>query len=150
MITRHRREFEVRRMCGVLEVRLSEYDASRQRPPSWHALIDEVLLAHVRIAHDASGRTYGAPWVHRELQAEGLPTSTKHDAPIAPNRLARQFDVNGIGINRIWVADITHILTREGPLYMAAVLDLGSRRCVGWAVQDSMEVELVASTNTLT
>ena len=58
--------------------------------------------------------------------------------------------MNGIGVNRIWVADITHILTREVPLYVAAVLDLGSRRCVGWAMQDSMEVELVASTNTLT
>ena len=122
VITRHRREFEVRLMCRVLEVRPSGYYASLKRPPSWHALIDEVLMAHVRIAHDASGQTYGAPRVHRELQAEGLPTSTKrvarlmredglvarprkrgrvsttnsnHDEPIAPNRLARQFDVNG-------------------------------------------------------
>ena len=134
MITRHRREFPVRRMGRVLEVRPSGYYASLQRPPSWHALIDEVLMAHVRIAHDASGQTYGAPRVHRELQAEGLPTSTKrvarlmredglvarprtrgrvsttnskHDEPIAPNRLARQFDVNGVDINRIWVADIS-------------------------------------------
>ena len=170
VITRHRREFEVRLMCRVLEVTPSGYYASLKRPPSWHALIDEVLMAHVRIAHDASGQTYGAPRVHRELQAEGLPTSTKrvarlmredglvarprkrsrvsttnskHDEPIAPNRLARQFDVNGIALNRIWVADITHIPTREGPLYLATVLDLGSRRCVGWAMQDSMEVALV-------
>ena len=170
MITRHRREFEVRLMCRVLEVTPSGYYASLKRPPSWHALIDEVLMAHVRIAHDASGQTYGAPRVHRELQAEGLPTSTKrvarlmredglvarprtrsrvsttnskHDEPIAPNWLVRQFDVNGIALNRIWVADITHIPTREGPLYLATVLDLGSRRCVGWAMQDSMEVALV-------
>ena len=156
-------------MCRVLEVKPSGYYAARKRPPSWHALIDEVLMAHVRIAHDASGQTYGAPRVHRELQAEGLPTSTKrvarlmredglvarprkrsrvsttnsnHDEPIAPNRLARQFDVNGIALNRIWVSDITHIPTREGPLYLATVLDLGSRRCVGWAMQDTMEVEL--------
>ena len=122
------------------------------------------------IAHEASGQTYGAPRVYRELQAEGLPTSTKrvarlmredglvarprqrsrvsttnsnHDQPIAPNRLARQFDVNGIDINRIWVADITHIPTREGPLYLATVHDPGSRRCVGWAMQDTMETELV-------
>jgi putative transposase len=159
-------------MCRVLEVNPSGYYAALKRPPSWHALIDEVLMAHVRIAHDASGQTYGAPRVHRELQAEGLPTSTKrvarlmredglvarprkrarvsttnsnHDEPIAPNLLARQFDVNGIAINRIWVADITHIPTREGPLYLATVLDLGSRRCVGWAMQDTMEVELVLS-----
>ena len=70
-------------------------------------------------------------------------SNSKHDEPIAPNRLARQFAVNGVDINRIWVADITHIPTREGPLYLATVLDLGSRRCVGWAMQDTMEVELV-------
>ena len=132
MITRHRGEFEVRLMCRVLEVSPSGYYASRKRPPSWHALIDEVLMAHVRIIHAESGETYGAPRVHRELQAEGLPASPKRVArlmredglvarpretarasrrpirtttdPIAPNLLARQFDVNGVGINRVWVA----------------------------------------------
>lgn len=172
VITRHRREFQVRLMCRVLEVAPSGYYASLKRPPSWHALIDEVLMARVRMVHHESGKTYGAPRVHRELQAEGLPTSTKriarlmredglvarprrrsrvattnsnHGDPIAPNLLARQFDVNGVGINRVWVADLTHIPTREGPLYLATVLDLGSRRCVGWAMQDSMEVELALS-----
>ena len=159
-------------MCRVLEVSPSGYYASLKRPPSWHALIDEVLMAHVRIAHHESGNTYGAPRVQRELQAEGLPVSTKrvarlmqedglaarrptarrvsttdsnHDHPIAPNLLARQFDVNGIAVNRVWVSDITYIPTREGWLYLATVLDLGSRRCVGWAMRDSMEVELALS-----
>ena len=159
-------------MCRVLEVSPSGYYASLKRPPSWHALIDEVLMAHVRIAHHDSGNTYGAPRVQRELQAEGLPVSTKrvarlmqedglvarrptarristtdsnHDHPIAPNLLARQFDVNGIAVNRVWVSDITYIPTREGWLYLATVLDLGSRRCVGWAMRDSMEVELALS-----
>lgn len=172
VITRHRREFELRLMCRVLEVSPSGYYASLKRPPSWHALIDEVLMAHVRIIHHESGETYGAPRVHRELQAEGLPTSTKrvarlmreeglvarprrrhrvsttdanHDHPIAPNLLARQFDVHGVGINRVWVADLTYIPTREGTLYLAAVLDLGSRRCVGWAMRDTMAVELALS-----
>ena len=58
---------------------------------------------------------------------------------------ARQFDVNGIGINRVWIADMTYIPTREGWLYLATVLDLGSRRCVGWAMRDTMEVELPLS-----
>lgn len=169
VITRHRGEFEVRLMCRVLEVCPSGYYASLKRPPSWHALIDEVLMAHVRIIHAASGKTYGAPRVHRELQAEGLPASPKrvarlmrddglvarprkrarvsttdsnHDDPIAPNLLARQFDVNGIAINRVWVADLTYVPTREGFLYLATVLDLGSRRCVGWAMDDQMEVDL--------
>jgi transposase InsO family protein len=156
-------------MCRVLEVSPSGYYASRKRPPSWHALIDEVLMARVRIIHAESGETYGAPRVHLELQAEGLPASPKrvarlmreeglvarprkarrvsttdstHDDPIAPNRLVRQFDVNGVGIDRVWVADITYIPTREGMLYLAIVLDLGSRRCVGWAMRDTLEEEL--------
>ena len=53
--------------------------------------------------------------------------------------------MNSVAINRVWVGDITHIPTREGPLYLATVLDLGSRRCVGWAMRDDMEVELVLS-----
>jgi transposase InsO family protein len=159
-------------MCRVLEVSPSGYYASLKRPPSWHALIDEVLMAHVRIIHAESGKTYGAPRVHQELQAEGLPASPKrvarlmredglvarprrrwrvsttnsnHTNPIAPNLLARQFDVNGMGLNRVWVADMTHIPTREGPLYLATVLDLGSRRCVGWAMRETLEVELALS-----
>ncbi len=172
VITRHRDEFKVRLMCRVLEVSPSGYYVSLKRPPSWHALIDEVLMAHVRIIHAESGETYGVPRVHRELQAEGLPASPKrvarlmredgliarprkrqrvsttdsnHADPIAPNLLARAFDVNGVGINRVWVADMTHIPTREGPLYLATVLDLGSRRCVGWAMRETLEVELALS-----
>ena len=172
VITRHRDEFPVRLMCRVLEVSPSGYYASRQRPPSWHALIDEVLMARVRIIHAESGETYGAPRVHRELQAEGLPASPKriarlmregdlvarprqaprvcttdstHADPIAPNLLAREFDVDGIALNRVWVADMTYIPTREGMLYLATVLDLGSRRCVGWAMRNTLEVDLPLS-----
>jgi transposase InsO family protein len=157
-------------MCRVLEVSPSGYYASLKRPPSWHALIDEMLMARVRIIHAESGETYGAPRVHAELQAEGLPASPKrvarlmredglvarprgasrvrttdsnHDHPIAPNLLARQFDVNGVALDRVWVADFTYIPTREGMLFLATVLDLGSRRCVGWAMRDTMEVDLV-------
>ncbi len=172
VITRHRGEFPLRLMCRVLEVSPSGYYASRKRPPSWHALIDEVLMARVRMIHAESGETYGAPRVHRELQAEGLPASPKrvarlmregalvarprkarrvattdsdHDDPIAPNLLGRQFDVNGVGVNRVWVSDITYIPTREGWLYLATVLDLGSRRCVGWAMRDDLAGELALS-----
>ena len=172
VITRHRDEFEVRLMCRVLDVSPSGYYASRTRSPSWHALIDEVLMAHVRIIHKDSGETYGAPRVHQELQAEGLPASPKrvarlmredglvarprkrprvsttdsrHEDPIAPNLLARAFDVHGVAINRVWVADITYVPTREGMLYLASVLDLGSRRCVGWAMRETLDGELAVS-----
>jgi transposase InsO family protein len=163
-------------MCRVLDVSPAGYYASLKRPLSWHALIDEVLMARVRIIHEESGETYGAPRVHQELQAEGLPASPKrvarlmradglvarprkrrrlattdshHDHPIAPHLLARAFDVNGVGgplgTNRVWVADITYIPTREGTLYLATVLDLGSRRCVGWAMRDTLEVDVALS-----
>ena len=170
VIARHRGEFPVRLMCRVLEVSVAGFYAYLKRPLSWRALIDELLMAHVRVAFTESGATYGAPRVLQELRAAGLPTSTKrvarlmredglvarprrarrvvttnsqHDYPIAPNRLQRQFDVHGVGLNRVWVGDITYLPTREGPLYLATVLDLGSRRCVGWAMQDTMEGELV-------
>ena len=170
VIARHRDEFPVRLMCRVLGVSVAGFYAYRQRPLSWRRVIDEVLMSHVRLAFAASHERYGAPRVLQELQAEGFPTSQKrvarlmreaglrarprrgrrvqttdsnHTDPIAPNRLARQFDVNGVALNRVWVGDITYLPTREGPLYLAAVLDLGSRRCVGWAMQETMEVELV-------
>jgi transposase InsO family protein len=159
-------------MCRVLEVSPSGYYAWLKRPLSWHAVVDELLMAHVQIIHAESGETYGAPRVHRELQAEGLPvgpkrvarlmreeglvgrppkrarvvtTNSNHDDPIAPNLLGRQFDVEGLAVNRVWVSDITHIPTREGGLYLSTVLDLASRRCVGWAMRDHMEVELTLS-----
>ena len=172
MITRHRGEFAVRLMCRVLEVSPAGYYASRKRPASWHTVIDELLMAHVRIAHAESDETYGAPRVQRELQAVGLPVSTKrvarlmregrlaarapkrrrvtttdstHNDPIAPNLLGRQFDVRGVALDRVWVSDITYLPTREGWVYLATVLDLGSRRCVGWAMRDTLEVELALS-----
>ena len=172
VITRHRGEFEVRLMCRVLAVSPSGYYASRKRPPSWHALIDEILMARVRLIHHESGDTYGAPRVHHELQTEGLPASPKriarlmreqglaarprkrhriattdsnHDHPIAPNLLAREFAVTSVGLNQVWIADITYLPTREGTLYLATLLDLGSRRCVGWAMRETIEVDLVLS-----
>jgi len=172
VITRHRREFEVRLMCRVLAVSPAGYYASLTRPASWHAVVDDLLMRHVRIAHAASGETYGAPRVQQELTAAGLPVSTKrvarlmredglaargkkarrvattdshHAEPIAPNLLARQFDVHGSAVNRVWVSDITAIPTREGLLYLATVLDLGSRRCVGWAMRDRIDLDLALS-----
>jgi putative transposase len=128
-----------------LEVSPAGYYASLKRPPSWHALIDDALMARVRVIHEESGDTYGAPRVHQGLPAEGLPASPKrvarlmredglvarprkrhhivttdsnHDHPIAPNVLARDFDVNGItgprGINRVWAADITYVTRAPG------------------------------------
>ncbi len=101
----------MRRMCRVLAVSVSRYYAYRQRPERWRAVIDEVLMAHVRIAFAESVETYGAPRVHQALRAARLPTSTQ--------RVAR--------------------LMRE------AGGRLARKRAVGWAMRDTMEVDLVLS-----
>jgi putative transposase len=167
----HRGEFPVRLMCRVLDVTASGFYAWRQRSPSAHRLADEVLMARVRIAHAESGRTYGAPRIHRELRAQGIrvgkkrvarlmqhegiavrrrrrfvrTTDSTHADPIAPNLLQRQFAPGPLAVNRVWVSDITYVPTREGWLYLATILDLASRRCVGWAMRDTLEGELAIS-----
>jgi len=153
-------------MCRLLGVKPSGYYAWRTRGPSARQLADEVLLAHVRVAHVASHETYGAPRVQRELQAQGIPTSRKrvarlmrtaglaarprrrfvvttdstHHEPVAPNLLARDFTIarTPAALNRVWVSDLTYVPTQEGWLYLATVLDLGSRACIGWAMRDSL------------
>ena len=164
-IARHVDEFDVRLMCEMLEVSPAGYYASRKRSPCARAIADERLLLNVRIAHEESGGTYGAPRAQRELKDDGLSVGTKrvarllrqeglraraaggrrHAHPIAPNLLARQFDVNSVGLNRVWVSDITYVPTRSGWLYLATVLDLASRRVVGWAMRDTLEAELAVS-----
>ena len=151
------------------------YASRHQRAPSARALADERLLCQIRLSHGVSHQTYGAPRVQRDLRDLGFRVGTKrvarlmrtdglvarapqryvhttdsaHAHPIAPNLLERQFglhDVNGIrAVNRVWVSDITYVPTREGWLYLAVVLDLGSRRNIGWAMRDTLEAELAVS-----
>ena len=158
--------FKVRLMCRVLGVRPSGYYAWRKRGPTARQVADEVLMAHVKLEHQASRATYGAPRVHRELQAAGVRTSKKrvarlmrtaglvarpprrfvvtttsaHQEPVAPNLVAREFAVarTTAELNRVWVSDLTYIPTHEGWLYLATVLDLGSRACIGWAMRESL------------
>jgi transposase InsO family protein len=172
-IARHHGEHDVRLMCEVLEVSPSGYYAWGKRPVSERAIADERLLLNIRIAHAKSDGSYGAPRVQRELKDDGIAVGTKrvarlmradglqgraprrrrrpqttdstHAHPIAPNLLDRQFDVNGVALNRVWVSDITYVPTQEGWLYLAAVLDLASRRCVGWAMRDTLDAELAIS-----
>ena len=168
-ITRHRDDYPVRLMCRVLDLAPSGYCAWRQHAsPTAHAIADERVLLNIRLAHHASGGTYGAPRVHQELRAGGVTvgkkrvarlmhehqlvgrpprrwvrtTDSHHAYPIAPNRLQRQFDVNGMQRNQVWVSDITYVPTGEGWLYLAVVLDLASRRVIGWAMRETLEAEL--------
>ncbi len=153
-------------MCEVLDVTRSGYYAWEKRPPSKHQLTDEELLVHIRDAFRRSRGTYGSPRIYAELKERGLnvgrhrvarlmrqdglqarrkkryrrTTNSEHGLPVAPNLLERRFDVSEP--NAVWAADLTSLWTQEGWLYLAVILDLYSRRVVGWAMDDNMRKEL--------
>jgi putative transposase len=163
----HQDEFPVQRMCSVLGVSPSGYYAWQSRPVSLRAQANEKLLAEIRAIHSRSRKTYGSPRVHAELTADGFrvgknrvarlmrvenlrgqrkqkqprTTNSQHSHPVAPNHLNRDF--HATRPNEKWVADITYIPTAEGWLYLAVVLDLFSRKIVGWAFAATLESSLV-------
>ena len=170
----HRDSYPVRLMCAVLEVSPAGYYAWRERPVSERAKSNAALLDTIRqVHHDSHGR-YGSPRVHAVLKNQGRgisrgriermmhhhgiraimakprrvrTTDSRHGLPIAPNLVARDFTAKAA--NRVWLADITYIPTAEGWLYLAAVMDLFSRRIVGWAMRDTMQVELASAALTM-
>ncbi len=158
VIQAHRHEFMVWLMCRVLEVSRSGFYLWLKRPASQRSVENDLLLAAIRAVHRASRGVYGSPRVHAQLRAlsksygrnriarlmrehkiQGkrkrkfrATTDSNHNFPISGNVLDRKFTVEMP--NRAWVADITYIATKEGWLYLAAVMDLYSRRIVGWAM----------------
>ena len=168
-IETHRREFPVSLMCHVLGVSRSGFYAARKRGLRQRELADQRLRLEIRSVHRASNRRYGSPRVHGELKAQGIlcgknrverlmredglrakprrrfqvTTNSAHAYPIAPNLLERNFTAEEVGgLDRIWVGDITYIPTRQGWLYLSIILDLASRRVVGWAMKDTLEASL--------
>jgi transposase InsO family protein len=168
-IARHVGEYPLRLLRAGVDVSPAGYYAWRTRTtPSQRARADEILMARVRVSFRRSKGTYGAPRVHGDLRAAGVrvakkrvarlirqdglvarrrrrrvrTTDSAHAQPIAPNHLDRRFDVNGVAINRVWVSDITYIPTAEGVLFLAVVLDLASRRVVGWSMQATLAADL--------
>jgi putative transposase len=166
-IEQHARTYSVRLMCRVLGVSASGYYAWRSRPESPRAVANRDLLERIRRIHVAHHGRYGSPRMHAALRAQGhqasrgrverlmrrhgiralarrrfRPTTTdsRHQLPIAPNLLQQKFMASVP--NRVWLADITYIPTGEGWLYLAAVLDLATRKVVGWAMRDHMRTEL--------
>lgn len=166
VITAHRDDYAVRRMCAALDVSESGYYAAQHRAASPRRVTEGRLRVEIRAAYAKSHRRYGAPRVHRELRAAGLrvakkrvarvmreeglaararrrfvrTTDSTHAAPISANLLARCFAV--ADCDRVWVSDITYVPTHAGWLYLAVVLDLASRRVVGWAMRASLEEAL--------
>jgi len=156
----------VSRQCRMLGVSASGYYAWRGRKASRRQRDDLVLLAHVRACFARSRQTYGSRRIRAELQADGLAvgrfriarlmqdnglkalqkarfqktTDSAHTQPVAPNLLDQDFAAEGP--NQKWGVDITYIWTTEGWLYLAIVLDLFSRRIVGWAVSERITKEL--------
>jgi transposase InsO family protein len=163
-------QHNVKRGCQLLEVSRSAYYA-RHAGPSRRAQQDAGLTEQIITVHEESGGTYGAPRVHAELREQGRRHSRKRIARLmraagrrgrAPRRwrtttvpdpagaaalpdlVARDFTVAADQVNTRWCGDITYINTWEGWLYLATVIDLASRRVVGWATADHLRTDLVA------
>lgn len=158
--------FPVSMMCRQLRVSRSGYYAWRSRPESKRVQENRRLLVEIRAVHEEYRRVYGSPRVHFELQSRGVKvgrhrvarlmrqngirarrkrrfrrtTDSKHSFAVAPNTLNREFE--SVAANHRWTADITHLWTRQGWLYLAVILDLYSRYVVGWATGRRIDGDL--------
>jgi putative transposase len=153
-------------MCRLLGLSPSGYYASVDRAPSARAKADATLLERIRAIHERSRGTYGAPRIHVELASQGIrvgrkrvarlmhaaglqgvsrrkwvTTTVRDGARPAPDLVQRHFAAQAP--DRLWVADITYIATWAGFLYLAVVIDVFSRRVVGWAMENHLRTELV-------
>ena len=163
----HAGKYPVRLMCRVLRVSTSGYFAWRKRPESLREGKDRELLAKIRGVRTGRKQSYGSPRVARALRGQGTAcsrhqvarvmrqagiravqarkfkatTDSKHTRPVAENVLDRRFRPSAK--NQAWVADITYVGTDEGWLYLATVMDLYSRRIIGWSMKDRMTQDLV-------
>ena len=160
-------EHKVATMCRVLEVSTSGYYAWLQREQSDRAKEDEELTGEIKEIHKRSRGTYGAPRIHAELAEDGTRVGVKRVARLmqaaglegvsrrkgvrttrrdknarkAPDLVDRDFTASKP--NELWIADITYVPTWAGFLYLAVVIDVFSRRVVGWAMRSHMRTELV-------
>jgi putative transposase len=164
----HEPQFQVKRMCKVLEVQRSGYYAWRSRSPSARAQANEALLELIEAEHERSRKTYGSPRLYVVLHRKGVacghnrlarlmrlhgitplkrrpyhPVTTKRKLGVvpAPNLLNQEFSASAP--NEKWVTDFTYIETDEGWLFLAVVLDLFSRKVIGWAMSKKMDTDLV-------
>ena len=168
IVQKSRQEASVEILCGASGVSVSGYYAWRSREPSQRQQTDTQLLEHIQTAYQAGRGVYGSPRIHAALQEQGLhcsrkrvvrlmqenglrsrrrpkrrvqTTDSRHNRPVAPNLLQRDFSATGL--NQKWVGDMVGIWTDEGWLYLAALLDTCSRRIVGWAMRLHRDEELV-------
>jgi len=162
-----RDDYPVRVLCDVLEVSPAGYYAWRSRPESQRSADNRDLVDAIKRVHKDNCGRYGSPRIHEELKARGRgasrgrierlmrqhgiraimarprrvrTTDSRHDLPIAPNLLDRNFSADAP--NRIWLADITYVETDQGWLYLSTVMDLYTRKIVGWAMEDHLRADL--------
>jgi putative transposase len=167
-IAEHCRDWPVVTICRVLKVSRSGFYQWRKAVPSQRSLRQEQLLKEIKRVYLENRELYGSPRVHRALLMDGqvvcrntvarlmrkahirarsrrgfVPrtTDSSHQQPVAENLLGRDFAADAP--DRKWLADITYIPTDEGWLYLAAVLDVYSRRIIGWSMADHMRIDLV-------
>jgi transposase InsO family protein len=159
----------VKRACELLEVSRAAYYAHRADRPSIRQQADDELTEHIRQAHEASKGRYGAPRIHAQLRRQGRRHARKRVArlmraaglcgrrprrwkrttipdPAAAARadlIRRDFTIDAAAVNTRWCGDITYIPTGEGWLYLATVIDIASRRVVGFALAEHLRTELV-------
>ncbi len=162
-----RRQHSIRMLCRVLKVATSGYYAWRSRGRSARDYENERLLVEIKAIHKASEGDYGSPRIYHALREKGIlcsenrvarimrkhgiraktkkkfkaTTDSNHKEPVAENLLDRQFDVKRP--NTVWTTDISFVWTREGWMYLAVVIDLFSRRIVGWAMDKRIKKQLV-------
>jgi len=166
-LEQHRKSFSVVALCKALKISRSGYYDWCNRGESQRAIRDRTLLVHIRRVHNQSRQHYGIIKCWKQLNNEGVPcgrdciarlrrkhkiyakrrrrfvvtTRSKHNHWIAPNRLKRDF--SSAKPNRIWVGDVTFIATRSGWLYLAVLLDLFSRKVIGWSMSNNNNGGLV-------
>lgn len=168
-IQQRRDEFPVRMMCRMLQVSPAGYYAWRDRPPCPRQQRRAELIEQIRQVHEQSRQSYGSPRVTVELKEAGIgvcentvarymresgifvqprqryvpqTTDSAHEHPIAPNLLGREFTATAP--NQKWCCDLTYIPTDQGWLYLSLVIDLFSRKVVGWSMTDHLRSEGVA------
>lgn len=163
-------DYPIGQLCAALELSPSGYYAWVQATPGPRQQQDEALLPRIQALHAQHQRRYGAPRIQHALAQEGrchgtkriarlmkqaglrglcpkrfvpCTTQSQHDQPIAPNRLAQ--GPAPTGPNQVWVSDLTYVATQQGWLYVALILDLWSRRVVGWSTGPSLRSCLVVA-----
>jgi transposase InsO family protein len=166
-VEKNQKRHAVSRMCCLLGISRSGYYAWKRHKPSQREQDNQALIEHIRRIHKLSRKAYGSLRVHQSLKKQGIDcnrkrvarlmrqndlrgqrknrtvrtTDSRHEYPVAENVLQREFTAEKP--NQKWVADITYVPTQEGWLYLSGVLDLYSRKVVGWAMSNLIDTDLV-------